>query len=177
MSDQPVTAASNRLPWRYRFRSPRIPDFLRPLFLKWLTRNSNLVTYAEKELRLAGWYDKDAFYGDLVPKAILRMVREFADEGHSGMSANLCIALFKKVAAFEPLTPLTGADSEWNEIGEKRFQNRRCGHVFKDEDGRAYDSEGRVFRDPDGGCYTSRDSRVFIEFPYTPKTEYVDAPA
>lgn len=67
--------------------------------------------------------------------------------------------------AFGPLSPLTGEDSEWNEIGEGRFQNRRSSRVFKDEDGRAYDIEGRVFRDG-AGCYTSRDSRVYVEFPY-----------
>jgi len=48
--------------------------------------------------------------------------------------------------------------------------------VFKDADGRAYDIDGRVFREPNGCCYTSSDSRVYITFPYRPKTEYVDVP-
>lgn len=177
MTDPVGTAVMARAPFRFRLRAPRIPDPIRPLFLKWLTRNDNLVRYAEEELRRAGWYDKDAFYGDLMPKAVMRMVREFSDEGHSGMSAPLAINLFKKVAAFEPLTPLTGEPDEWNEIGEGRYQNRRCSHVFKDADGVAYDSNGRVFREPDGGCYTNRDSRVLVTFPYTPTIEYVDVPA
>lgn len=32
----------------------------------------------------------------------------------------------------------------------------------------------KVFVEPDGASYTSRDSRVYIEFPYTHKTEYVN---
>ena len=66
----------------------------------------------------------------------------------------------------------------WRELMRKtdegRWQNIRCSHVFKDGDGRAYDSTGRIFREPNGCCYTSRDSRVYIEFPYTPKREYVE---
>jgi len=54
------------------------------------------------------------------------------------------------------------------------WQNNRVGHVFKEADGRVYDGEGRIFREPDGCCYASKDSRVYIEFPYTPVHEYVD---
>lgn len=146
--------------------------------IKWLGHKpSNLERHAEHELRLAGWLDQDGLYGDMMGRAVLRMIREFSDEGHSGMSAPLAVNLFGVVAKFGVLTPLTGDDDEWQEIGEGRFQNRRSGNVFKDADGRAYDIDGRVFREPSGACFTNRDSRVYIEFPYTPKTEYVDVPA
>jgi|GEM_PF-1161834 len=145
--------------------------------LKWLGHKpSNLEVFAERELRLAGWFDKDGFYGDMMGHAVLKMVREFSEEGHSGMSAGLAINLFKKVGSYEPLVPLTGADDEWQEVGEGTFQNIRCSHVFRDADGRAYDIDGRVFREPNGCTYTSHDSRVYVEFPYTPKREYVDVP-
>lgn len=39
--------------------------------------------------------------------------------------------------------------------------------------GKAYDINGKVFKESDGCCYTNKDSRVYIDFPYTPKTEYV----
>jgi hypothetical protein len=54
--------------------------------------------------------------------------------------------------------------------------------VFKEGDGQAYDTDGRVFwewyKDQETGekfksHYTSRDSRVNVTFPYTPKKEYV----
>ena len=156
-----------------RFRAPRIPNALRPLFLKWLTRNSNLVKHAERELRIAGFFDKDSAYGGLIGHAVLQMIRQFSEEGHSGFSARLAIQIFEKVARFEPLTPLTGEASEWNNIGDARYQNKRCSHVFKDGD-QAYDSEGRIFRDAKGMCRQNKESRVPVTFPYTPKTEYVD---
>ena len=45
---------------------------------------------------------------------------------------------------------------------------------FKDEDGKAYDIKGRIFREPSGCCYTNKNSRVYITFPYSPKSEYID---
>lgn len=160
--------------WIPRFNW-RIPDPLRPLFLKWITRDSNLVKYAESEMRRAGLFDKDSDYAGMLGPAVLQMVRQFSDEGHSGFSAGLAISVFQKVARFEPLTPLTGADDEWSdEFAEGMRQNKRCSHVFKEADGGAYDSNGKVFREPSGACYTNRDSRVPITFPYVPTIEYVD---
>lgn len=134
---------------------------------------SNLEAFARDELQRAGLFDKDSDYGGMMGDAIMKMVKMFADEGHSGFSANMAISLFERVARFEPLTPLTGEGAEWVEVGGGVFQNKRCPHVFK-ENGEAYDSTGRVFRLPNGSCYTGRGSRVPITFPYRPKTEYVD---
>lgn len=78
---------------------------------------------------------------------------------------------------FSPITPLTGDDSEWVDqdygSGFTCRQNKRCPYVFMDEDGRPYNMRGKVFRTPSGACYTNKDSRVYFEFPYTPKTETV----
>ncbi len=35
-------------------------------------------------------------------------------------------------------------------------------------------NDAGIFREPDGACYTSFESRVPIEFPYTPERTYVD---
>lgn len=137
---------------------------------------SNLELHAKKEMEIAGLFDKDSDYGGLLGEAVMKMVKVFADEGHSGFSANMAITIFEKVARFEPLTPLTGADDEWNEVGHGIFQNNRCSHVFK-ENGAAYDIVGKIFREPSGSCFTSFDSRTPVTFPYTPKHEYVDVPA
>ena len=135
---------------------------------------SDAEKYAEAELRRAGWFDGSGLYGDMMGHAVMKMVRLFSEEGHSGMSASIAIGLFSKLAKWEPLTPLTGDDDEWVEIGGGAYQNKRCSRVFKGADGRAYDIEGKVFREPDGCCYTSRDSRVYVNFPYTPQTEFID---
>lgn len=134
-----------------------------------------LVEFAKSELARI---DADGADGmqNLMNEHILKMVQVFADEGHSGFSASYAVAVLEKLLRFEPLSPLTGSDDEWNEVGEGVLQNRRCSHVFF-EDGQAYDIEGKVFREPSGVCFTSRDSRVPVTFPYTPSREYIDVPA
>jgi hypothetical protein len=141
----------------------------------------NLLDHARRELPQGDADDRGM--QALLNQGIEEMVLVFSTQGHSGMSAPYAINILNEVLRFKPLGPLTGEDSEWNEVSsgadptDMKWQNRRCGHVFKRADGTAYDSEGRVFREPDGGCYTSLGSRVDITFPYTPKTEYVDRPA
>lgn len=134
---------------------------------------SNLEAYAKSEMEIAGLFDKDSDYGGMIGEAVMKLIKVFADEGHSGFSAPMAINIFEKVARFEPLTPLTGDESEWMEVGENCWQNKRCSHVFKDKEG-AYDIEGKIFREPNGSCYQSFASRVPVTFPYTPKREYVD---
>jgi hypothetical protein len=142
---------------------------------------SNLNKHAIAEFKAAGWLDDTGTYIDEMQGAIcehvLDLLRVFADEGHSGSTAPYTVNMFKKLAMFEPLVPLTGEDWEWHEVGNGVFQNIRCSRVFKQADrfnGQPYDLDGRVFREPNGSCYTSRESMVPITFPYTPKTEYVD---
>lgn len=181
----PETAPGLTYAHEPRWRLPRIPN-LRRLLARKLVRwgldlepeDGNLVPYARRELELAGWFKKDGFYDDMVGHAVVDMIKLFAMEGHSGGSAPLCMNLAKQVGLFQPLTPLTGADDEWVDHGEglgrARYQNKRCSHVFKGEDGEAYDIQGRIFREPSGATYTGSGSRVPVTFPYTPTSEIVD---
>jgi hypothetical protein len=137
----------------------------------------SLKEHAEREFAALGWDSTEEGPNKWMRENILELLETFSKQGHSGSSAPYAIGLFEKLARFEPLGPITGADSEWVEVGEGIWQNARCSHVFKGADGRAYDIDGRIFREPDGSCFTSGDSRVYIEFPYTPKREYVDVPA
>ena len=135
---------------------------------------SNIKTYAIDELTRIGMYGSGDEMNDAMCDHILKMVDVFAEEGHSGFSAEYAISILQKLLRWEPLSPLTGEDDEWNEK-DGFFQNKRCSRVFKDgKNGQAYDIRGKVFVEPDGVSYTSRDSRVYIEFPYVPKTEYVN---
>lgn len=136
---------------------------------------SNLKNYAIDELTRIGMYSSGDEMNDSMCKHILKMVDVFDDEGHSGFSAEYAISILQKLLRFEPLSPLTGEDDEWNEVGTGIYQNNRLSRVFKEgKDGQAYDMHGKVFVEPNGACYTSRDSRVYIEFPYVPHTEYVN---
>jgi hypothetical protein len=136
----------------------------------------SLIEFAKSELQRVGAFDESGDYGGMLGDAVMKMIEQFSEEGHSGFSASMAISMFERLARFEPLSPLTGKPDEWNEVAEGQWQNRRCSHVFKDADGRAYDMDGRIFREPDGSCFTNSNSRVYIDFPYTPKREYIDVP-
>jgi hypothetical protein len=154
---------------------------------------SNIHNHALMEFRAAGWLDDDGKYYDEMQEAIckhvLKLLDVFADEGHSGSSAPYAVNVFKKLAMYLPLVPLTGEDWEWHEASEGVFQNKRCSRVFKQADrfdGQAYDIDGRVFYewyteketgDKRKSYYTSRDSMVPVTFPYDPSTEYVERPS
>lgn len=151
---------------------------------------SNYEKHAQMEFRAAGWTDENGNFKDEMQEAIcahvLKLLEVFDDEGHSGSSAPYAINLFSKLAKFEPVAPLTGEDWEWSDVSEyggrddgPLWQNKRCGHVFKDNNG-AYDSNGIVWYDwytnEEGekhkSYFSGRGSRVPVTFPYVPKTEY-----
>ena len=126
-----------------------------------------------------------------VQENVLELLDVLSEQGHSGTSIHFVVDYFSKLAKFEPLCPLNGDDSEWNNnIDSELYQNNRCSHVFK-KNGTAYDSEGYVFwhwserdldEDEEGypgkrrykSCFISRESARRVTFPYTPKREYVE---
>ncbi len=135
-----------------------------------------LIDFAHDELDRCGFFNKDSDYGGAVGEAVMALIRVFAAQKHSGTSASLVLSVFKDLARYEPLSPLSGADDEWIEVDPGLWQNRRCSRVFKEKDGIAYDIKGIVFRDTDGICYTNSSSRVMVTFPYKPETKIVDPP-
>lgn len=137
--------------------------------------DSNLVKHAINECAFMLEKDENGEVHEVnrwMYDHLIHMVREFSKEGHSGFTASYAINILKKLLNFEPVLPLQGTDDEWTDIGDNLFQNKRCSRIFK-ENGKAYDIQGKVFTD-DGGSYTSKESMVYIDFPYTPKTEYID---
>lgn len=142
---------------------------------------SNLVKHAQREFRAAGWVDDDGNWTDPMQKLMCEQLCEllavFSSHGHSGFSANYAANAFNTLVRFEPLTPLTGEDWEWQDsilgtVGMETQQNLRCFHVFRDRQPggpwKAMDSQGRIFTDASGTSWTSADSHTPITFPYTP---------
>lgn len=144
---------------------------------------NNCQKHAMQEFQIAGWCDENGNFEDEMQGAICHHVLEllsvFGAEGHSGSSAPYTIDLFKRLAMFKPITPLTGEDSEWVDVSghgsDVMYQNKRNGAVFKNsKDGQAYWIDGVVWYtneiDEDGNSYklyfTNKESRVNIEFPW-----------
>lgn len=136
---------------------------------------NSIKDYAIDELTRIGMYDSGDEMNDAMRDHILKMIDVFEEEGHSGFSAEYAVSILEKLLRWEPLSPLTGGDDEWEECEDGIFQNKRCSRVFKNgKDGQAYDIRGKVFVFPNGCSYTSRDSTVYIKFPYAPKVEYIN---
>lgn len=146
---------------------------------------SNLLAHAMDELdRIGMTEDSPDEMNRAMRKHILHMMQEFANEGHSGFSANYAINILTRLLDFKPLSPLTGEDDEWvkHDYGvEPSYQNKRRSSVFKDANGEVYDIDGKVFWEwmpdldengPTGGAhrsyYSCRESRVPVTFPYSP---------
>ena len=157
---------------------------------------SNYKKHAMNEFKAAGWMTEDGTYTDEMQEAIcnhvLALLDVFADEGHTGSTAPYTVNLFKRLAMFEPVAPLTGEDWEWNEVGDGVFQNKRMSSVFKQADrfgGQPYWLDGKVFWEwasspniddgkPFKSYFTGRESSVVIELPWVKpeRSEYVFRP-
>lgn len=124
----------------------------------------SLVEHAKQEFAVLEWPGDDDVQ-EAICNNVIDLLEAISKQGHSGFSAPYMLSLLDKLARFEPLSPLTGDDSEWAEVENNTWQNKRCCEVFKDESG-AYWIEGKIFKDKNGATYTSRDSRVYIKFPW-----------
>lgn len=140
---------------------------------------SNLVEHAKREFEILGWPGDDKMQA-MICDNIIELLQTFSDQGHSGSTAPYALAYFNKLANFDPISPLTGEDSEWVEVGggdvnDKLYQNNRDCEVFKDGEGNAWWIHGKIFRDANGCTYTNSDSHVKIAFPWTkPEPKIID---
>jgi hypothetical protein len=110
-----------------------------------------LVDHAERELRDAGLFDEGSDYDGMLGESVLELVRTFAAQGHSGFSAHLTIDLFRRVAAYQILTPLknpmeSGEYIDHSDIsGGPCFQSTRKSSIFSEDGGKTwYDIDRKV---------------------------------
>jgi len=110
----------------------------------WSKEKSNLYQHAKRELTFAGLLSKDSDYNGMLGEAALDLIEVFARQGHSGCSAGLTIQLFKELASFKNLTPITNNPDEWMDVAEAYngkeavWQNRRCSSLFSNNGGKTY---------------------------------------
>lgn len=142
---------------------------------------SNYIKHAKREFVALGYDldDKEEGPNKWIMENVFELLAVFDKQGHSGSSAPYCANMFKKLALFEPLGPITCEDSEWHEVGIDAFQNNRCSAVFKQgKDGKPYYLDAIVWRTQNGTTYAGHAeevaSRQYIRLPFTPKTFYVD---
>jgi hypothetical protein len=104
--------------------------------------NSKLVAHAEFELKRAGLFERDADYGGALGDAALALVRLFASQNHSGMSAAMTRTIFNGLANYKVLTPITADPAEWRDVtehmGKPTHQNTRQSSCFSRDGGKTY---------------------------------------
>jgi hypothetical protein len=154
------------------------------------SKDSNMKSHAEREFLAAGYTPlnekQEEDPNKWIQQNVLDLVSVFSTQGHSGMSAPYCINMFKTLASYKPLIPITGNDSEWGQpfdYDETR-QNKRLSSVFKcGKDGHPYYLDAIVWRDQNDCGFTGNvkdsngnniSSAQNIRLPFTPKTFYVD---
>lgn len=104
----------------------------------WDKEESQLYQHAKTELESVGLLDQDSDYDGMLGEAVLALVEVFAQQGHSGASAGMTLALFSKVAAYEALSPITDNPDEWYQHEEELWQNKRQGNAFSHDGGKHY---------------------------------------
>lgn len=119
-------------------------------------------------------------------------LKVFGDEDHSGASAhreaNYITDALKRTLLFGILSPLSGVDDEWMDVGEDEgvvcFQNKRLSSVFKEGvGGRPYYIDALIFKEENRSCWTGSclhkgrrlKSRAYIkDLGVVPKPIYVN---
>lgn len=148
------------------------------------------IEHAKQEFLAAGFTPIESctdFVESQVQKDVLELLATLKLQEHTGNSIHTVLNLFNKLALFKPLTPLTGADSEWNPsvLLDGTLQNNRCNSIFK-KNGIAYTLDGYKFwhwssrplcEDEKGypgthiykAYFGSQYCRKLVTFPYTPQ--------
>lgn len=142
---------------------------------------SSLVNHAEMELRAAGLFDEDSDYGGMLGPSVMKLVRAFAEEGHSGYSAGITIHLFSKVASYQLLSPINNplAAGEYHDVSypsgtppQTTLQSTRLSSLFSEDSGKTwYDIDKKL---PRWKQFLRRlglplGHRAYVVFPYMPK--------
>lgn len=124
----------------------------------------SVMEAAREELERSGFGEDDS-------RVMLEILGKFFEQWDSGGAVYFAAIVLRRLLGGQPLTPLTGDEREWNEVGEqngrKLYQNRRCSTVFREgaegeEGGRAYDIDVA--------------GRPSITFPYDPETRGPTSP-
>lgn len=114
---------------------------------------SRILEHAEQELKYAGMNiseegcnpknPKDPMdgYVNACAQNAMELLKVFVKAGHSGMSAEITLNIFNKLARQENLTPLTNNPDEWINCGERfnnSYQSKRNCSCFSDDGLKTY---------------------------------------
>lgn len=115
---------------------------------------SRILEHAEQELKYAGMNiseegcnpknPKDPMdgYVNACAQNAMELLKVFVKAGHSGMSAEVTLNIFNKLARQENLTPLTNNPEEWMQVSfndkDISYQSKRNCSCFSDDGLKTY---------------------------------------
>lgn len=109
-----------------------------------------------------------------VARAVTRMYLALNGSARSENMSEVCLEVLNQLVHGWPLTPLLGTDDEWEWNEAKDLaQNKRYHWVFKNPDGKVWDTNSLWFQRPDGLRYLDASRFEDVEFPYTPTTRTI----
>jgi len=159
---------------------------------------TNTARFAQRELSILSKLATDPENRPMVEPFIpelLALCEKFGLSGQSGgstpMTARALSQAVEKLCLQNPISPIMDFPEEWVDVaeyaeGKSWFQNARCAAVFKDgEEGRPYYLDAIVFVGDKTGQFTGHriddgaggfigSSQYIKQFPFTPKTFYID---
>lgn len=95
----------------------------------------SLIERAKAELDAINFGEEDT-------EVMIEILEKFFDQWDSGGAVSVVAPVLQRLIAGKPLSPITGADSEWfiHDAEGMYAQNKRCSTIFKaTKDGPAYD--------------------------------------
>lgn len=122
--------------------------------------------FAEDEMRSEDEMRRARFSEDDI-RAMRQILDIFFDNWDSGGAVYVMQDVFDRLIACKPLTPITGEDDEWVDVGNGTLQNKQLSSVFKDP--RFFD--GKQAYDIDNGGPLKA-----ITFSYNPDNSRVSSP-
>jgi hypothetical protein len=84
----------------------------------------SIIEQAKAELDVVNFGEDDT-------KVMLEILRKFFDQWDSGGAVSVAVPVLMRLLGGMPLSPLTGRDEEWHEVGHGVWQNIRRSTVFK----------------------------------------------
>lgn len=103
-----------------------------------------MIEHAKRELELLKKYNEvpNSKYDEWIDKNILQLIKVFAGQGHSGVSAEIVLDAFYRLAKRETLTPITNNPEEWCNVsgtmGAPYWQNNRDSRMLSRDGGQTW---------------------------------------
>ncbi len=144
---------------------------------------NNYVEHFNREMNVLKNQEDELVIYPFIP-AIEYFLQIMNEEGHSGHSAPYAIkaimSALENTMQFKPLSPITGVDSEWDDVsaysGDNSLQNKRLSSLFKYPDGKIKYLDAIVWDGGLGGFTGTVEgirSMQEVILPFTPKTFYI----